>query len=270
MSDPNVYPSVFVVDGKVNPVSFPPDRRRAHKVNTHLLVLYVLVILAFSGLAIEGYYLFTYRTKEDSDPAGNSAQQQTGGGSHHILFQSLASSLHISKCQLSPFFVTNGSVFFAFFLGEQKDVDGKGKASAHLTGCNCSSPGTAGPLKWESKLGEAFTHEVDYTDNGSLLIKHEGFYYIYSKVFYGEIACKQKPTYFSHAIYKKMPSYKKEIELMLMKKFYCIDSSGQWLANSYLGGVFHLQPDEEIYVKVDNKELVRLGTAENFFGVFQV
>uniref|UniRef100_A0A8C4TDN1 THD domain-containing protein n=1 Tax=Erpetoichthys calabaricus TaxID=27687 RepID=A0A8C4TDN1_ERPCA len=137
-------------------------------------------------------------------------------------------------------------------------------------GCNCSSPGTAGPLKWESKLGEAFTHEVDYTDNGSLLIKHEGFYYIYSKVFYGEIACKQKPTYFSHAIYKKMPSYKKEIELMLMKKFYCIDSSGQWLANSYLGGVFHLQPDEEIYVKVDNKELVRLGTAENFFGVFQV
>ncbi|MBN3289328.1 TNF14 factor, partial [Polypterus senegalus] len=215
MSDPNVYPSVFVVDGKVNPVSFPPDRRRAHKVNTHLLVLYVLVILAFSGLAIEGYYLFTYRTKQDSDPAGYDTQQQIGG-------------------------------------------------------CNCSSPGTAGPLKWESKLGEAFTNEVDYTENGGLLIKHEGFYYIYSKVFYGEIACKQKHTYFSHAICKKMPWYKKEIELMQMKKFYCIDSAGQWLANSYLGGVFHLQPDEEIYVKVDNKELVRLGTAENFFGVFQV
>ncbi|KAG2471476.1 TNF14 factor, partial [Polypterus senegalus] len=138
------------------------------------------------------------------------------------------------------------------------------------SGCNCSSPGTAGPLKWESKLGEAFTNEVDYTENGGLLIKHEGFYYIYSKVFYGEIACKQKHTYFSHAICKKMPWYKKEIELMQMKKFYCIDSAGQWLANSYLGGVFHLQPDEEIYVKVDNKELVRLGTAENFFGVFQV
>ncbi|XP_039628773.1 tumor necrosis factor ligand superfamily member 14 [Polypterus senegalus] len=242
MSDPNVYPSVFVVDGKVNPVSFPPDRRRAHKVNTHLLVLYVLVILAFSGLAIEGYYLFTYRTKQDSDPAGYDTQQQIGGA--------------------------RGTEVNAVVQG--RDVDGKRKASAHLTGCNCSSPGTAGPLKWESKLGEAFTNEVDYTENGGLLIKHEGFYYIYSKVFYGEIACKQKHTYFSHAICKKMPWYKKEIELMQMKKFYCIDSAGQWLANSYLGGVFHLQPDEEIYVKVDNKELVRLGTAENFFGVFQV
>ncbi|MGH0161016.1 UNVERIFIED_CONTAM: hypothetical protein FKN15_040127 [Acipenser sinensis] len=144
-----------------------------------------------------------------------------------------------------------------------------GSSLKDISGCNCSTSGD-GPLHWEAKNGDAFTFDIDYKD-GSLVIRKEGHYFIYSKVFYGQIKCLGEKRTFKHYIKKKTERFAGELELMENRKFYCSSSQESSMDNSFLGGVFHLLEGDQIFVKVNEKSVIRLqGGTENFFGAFLI
>ncbi|KAM6971823.1 tumor necrosis factor ligand superfamily member 14-like [Aplochiton taeniatus] len=126
-------------------------------------------------------------------------------------------------------------------------------------------------VHWESHLGEVVVHEMEYAD-GRLVIKKGGDYFIYSKVHFAERAA-DKCSLLLHKFIKRAYGYENPIELMKAKRYHCssqhsADNDG--LYNSYLGGVFHLFAGDAIYITVNKKELLRLGSADNFMGAFMI
>ncbi|MBN3323463.1 TNF14 factor, partial [Atractosteus spatula] len=240
MADPSVvYPSVFVVDGKTS-ATFPPDPRKK-RTGTAQTLLFVLLILVLLGILIEGYFIFqlwTRNSEKDKISINENSPQKSIQDENEI-------------------------------KSIQAEWDQK-KPKAHVTGCNCNAS-KEGKMFWESVNGDAFTHEIDYKD-GSLVIKTEGFYFIYSKIFYGQLDCKTsaKGT-FKHGVYKSTQRYPGDLELMSSKRYHCRNDKEDMLDNSFLGGIYHLTEGDQIFVKVNQKNLIRLqSTSENFFGAFLI
>ncbi|XP_006631726.1 tumor necrosis factor ligand superfamily member 14-like [Lepisosteus oculatus] len=240
MADPSVvYPSVFVVDGKTS-ATFPPDPRKK-RTGTAQTLLFVLLILVLLGILIEGYFIFqlwTRNSEKDKISINENSPQKSIQDENEI-------------------------------KSIQAEWDQK-KPKAHVTGCNCNAS-KEGKMFWESVNGDAFTHTIDYKD-GSLVIKTEGFYFIYSKIFYGQLDCKTsaKGT-FKHGVYKSTQRYPGDLELMSSKRYHCRNDKEDMLDNSFLGGIYHLTEGDQIFVKVNQKNLIRLqSTSENFFGAFLI
>ncbi|XP_066564189.1 tumor necrosis factor ligand superfamily member 14 [Amia ocellicauda] len=142
------------------------------------------------------------------------------------------------------------------------------KPAAHVTGCK-SSTNEDGKLCWEPLDGDAFTHDISYK-NGSLVIKHKGHYFIYSKIFYGETVCTEK-VLFNHAIMRLTQMFDGSLELMKSKRYHCKNPNEDGLANSFLGGVYHLLEGDQIFVKVEQNQLILLqSSSENYFGAFLI
>ncbi|XP_066564190.1 tumor necrosis factor ligand superfamily member 14 [Amia ocellicauda] len=237
MADPNiVYPSVFVVDSKAN-MPLPPEPRRRQKSVAQKL-LYLLVSLAVAGMLIEGYFIYRLWMRQPE-------QVENSDGKVEKMHQ----EEKVTK--------------LAKMLPK--------KPAAHVTGCNCSY-GEDGKLHWDGVNGDAFTHDMNYRD-GSLFIKQEGYYFIYSKIFYGAEECQsaRHMSLFKHTVMRSTPRYPSELELMKSKRYYCKKPSEQGLANSFLGGVYHLVDGDQIFVKVEQRKLIRLqSSSENFFGAFLI
>ncbi|MBN3323254.1 TNF14 factor, partial [Atractosteus spatula] len=145
------------------------------------------------------------------------------------------------------------------------------KTKAHVTGKSSKLDYKEGKMFWKSMNGDAFTHVIDYKD-GSLVIKTEGYYFIYSKIFYGQLDCKTsaKGT-FKHSVYKSTRWFPGDLELMSSKKYHCSNDKEDMLDNSFLGGIYHLKEGDQIFVKVNEKILIRLqSTSQNFFGAFLI
>ncbi|KAK6469061.1 tumor necrosis factor ligand superfamily member 14-like [Huso huso] len=211
--------------------NFPLEQRRRRHGNVAQWLLFMLVFLALSGVGILGYFIWDLERRT-------------------VAISDTASS-NAEK-----------------MIGIQ-DKKEPGKPSAHITGCNCSTSGD-GPLHWEAKNGDAFTFDIDYKD-GALVIRKEGHYFIYSKVFYGQIECQGKKRMFKHYVNKMTERYSGELGLMENRKFFCSSSQDSLLGNSFLGGVFHLLEGDQIFVKVNEKSLIRLqGSTENFFGAYLI
>lgn len=106
-------------------------------------------------------------------------------------------------------------------------------------------------------------YEMSYKD-GSLFIQKEGFYYVYSKVFFQDFGK------FHHSVKLETRLYSgKSITLLTSRKYSIKSNSVQ--SNSYLGGVFHLYEDDTIFVKVSNtSKVLRHKSYENIFGAFML
>ncbi|KAJ8384682.1 hypothetical protein AAFF_G00198880 [Aldrovandia affinis] len=128
-------------------------------------------------------------------------------------------------------------------------------------------PRSDGILLWNPE-GDSFTHELEYKEGG-LEVQKEGYYYVYSKVFFSEPRC----SVFTHTVLRKTPRYpEKTLELMESKRFHCqVTRQHRELMNSYLGGVFHLSKGDTLLVRAKNHTLIaRQHSYENFFGAYMI
>lgn len=120
-------------------------------------------------------------------------------------------------------------------------------------------------MRW-SLVAPHLLHQVGYNNNtGSLVIQKEGFYQLYSKV-----AFKDTPV-FHHSVQRNTSRYKgKEIPLLTARK-YSAPKQPDGSSNSYLGGVFHLQVNDSVFVRVkDTSHLLLLDAYEHVFGAYML
>ncbi len=106
-------------------------------------------------------------------------------------------------------------------------------------------------------------HEMDYKDK-SLIVQKEGYYYVYSKVSFLDT------DVFHHSVHVKTKLYiGKSIPLLSSRKY--SEGSSKIRSNSYLGGVFHLNKDDALFVKVSNaSKILRYKSFENIFGAYMI
>ncbi|MBN3323462.1 TNF14 factor, partial [Atractosteus spatula] len=126
-----------------------------------------------------------------------------------------------------------------------------------------------GKLSWEPKNGDAYIYEMDYKD-GALVIKKEGYYFIYSKILYGERDCKTGHLEtFKHTVFKITQTVSREVELMSSIRSYCKNDKEGELVNSFLGGIYYLLKGNQIFVTVtETKNILVQTSSENVFGAF--
>uniref|UniRef100_A0A8C0GCK5 TNF superfamily member 14 n=1 Tax=Chelonoidis abingdonii TaxID=106734 RepID=A0A8C0GCK5_CHEAB len=162
-----------------------------------------------------------------------------------------------------------------FLIRFQKELE---KATPDMLWASCS-PGAAfttsgnGSLQWEHSKDWAFLHDMGY-QGGSLVCIKPGYYYIYSKIHLMAQSCSQQgqSSVIYHGIYKKTPRYVEEMKLVENLILYCDGKdSGFWRQNSFLGGIFHLEEEEQIYVKVSQRQMLQIrdGT-RSYFGTFMI
>ncbi|XP_020827128.1 tumor necrosis factor ligand superfamily member 14 [Phascolarctos cinereus] len=240
MGDRVIQPSVFIVDGQRD-VPFPQRRGSRQRTCQRVqLGLGLLLLLALAGVAIEGYFLWSFHW----DLVALSLRLPREEGSLEKLVQEQRS------CQDKP--------------------------AAHLTGANSSLAVRGGPLLWEAHLGLAFLRDLDYRA-GSLVCTRPGYYYIYSKVQLGGIGCPEGSVTggpVTHGLYKRTARYPEELELLVSRRSSCGwagTSAKVWWDSSFLGGIVHLEAGEEVFVRVPEQRLVRVkdGT-RSYFGAFMV
>lgn len=116
-------------------------------------------------------------------------------------------------------------------------------------------------LSWSTN-GDSFLHEMKYHD-GLLSVRKEGFYFVYSKVFF------HRRRVFHHSVSLRTSSYRQRPIALLKSREYSVNTQGQ--SNSYLGGVFHLRKGDALLVEVNNSSQVVPSYAnENFFGAYMI
>ncbi|XP_056676820.1 tumor necrosis factor ligand superfamily member 14 [Monodelphis domestica] len=242
MGDPVIHPSVFVVDGQTDMPFTRLGGSKQRACQRTQLGLGLLLLLALAGVAIEGYFLWSF----------------------HWDLMALSLRLPVSEPAHS----------LEKLVQERRSY--QDKPAAHLTGVNSSLVMNGGPLLWEAHLGLAFLRDLKY-QKGSLVCTQPGYYYIYSKVQLGGVGCPGGPMAggsVTHGLYKRTPRYPKDLELLVSRRSSCRwtgTSAKVWWDSSFLGGVVHLEAGEEVFVRVPEERLVRVkdGT-RSYFGAFMV
>lgn len=222
------YPSVFTVDthAAYPPVPPRPSRRRRHATVVQTL-LYMLVSLALCGIIIEA--CFIYRLYYPADSASSSKMISDGP----------------SPPTRSPYPVIPPS-----------------KPVAHLT--DAQNVHHRNPVMFWSIDADPLLYQMEYQE-GKLVMQKEGYYYIYSKVFFVDSGK------FHHSVKLDTPRYPGGNITLLQSRKYTQKSSKTIQSNSYLGGVFHLNKDDGIFVEVNNiAQIVRVQAYENFFGAYMI
>ncbi|XP_023677721.1 tumor necrosis factor ligand superfamily member 14-like isoform X3 [Paramormyrops kingsleyae] len=228
------HPHVYVVDSQARylPTMMPPLPSRQSR--TGRMMLYLLLLVALCGIAVEGYFIYRlYDTRAATDTTTIEKSQQDERDATSRKY----------RTEVKP-----------------------PKPSAHLT-ASTHLPREDGLMMWTTVGGDAFTYEMDYTE-GKLFVKTEGFYFIYSKVFFSE----PSPAAFTHTVLRISPrSPNKEMELMRTFRFHERGDRRGGMLNSYLGGAYLLHEGDAIFVKVQNHtKLLRQTSADNFFGAYML
>ncbi|XP_074836390.1 tumor necrosis factor ligand superfamily member 14 [Carettochelys insculpta] len=237
MGDGVVYPSVFVVDGQQHGVPFVPPMRRPRRTCWRgQSFLAALVLLALAGVATEGYFLLRFQKELDK------ANAQGGEAAGAISEKSI-----------------------------QDRKLNKEKPAAHVIGLIQTTENNS--LQWEPSKDWAFLHDVGY-QGGSLICLKPGYYYIYSKIQLRTADCPQQgqKSFITHGMYKKTPRYPEEMKLMESLMTYCDRRDTKfWQDSSFLGGIFHLEEKDEVYVKVAQRQLVQINDGtRSYFGTFMI
>ncbi|XP_062263166.1 tumor necrosis factor ligand superfamily member 14 [Platichthys flesus] len=223
-------PNVYVVDSHANRPPIPSrlgQRQRRAGVAQTLLIL--LVSVALCGMTIEA--CFIYRLYFLQHAASASSSKLTGD-------EDVTSTTESPSYEILP-----------------------SKPVAHLTGGSDVVHGHE-IMAW-SMIAEPILYGMVYSDR-SLIIQKEGFYYVYSKVFFME------EDKFYHSVEKNTDKYPgKSITLQRSRKYTLKKSKGR--SNSYLGGVFHLCKDDALFVKVSSTAKIQQNKSyENVFGAFMI
>ncbi|GAA6223609.1 tumor necrosis factor ligand superfamily member 6-like [Lates japonicus] len=224
------YVSLHLVDSSAAQPPLPPGLRHwQRRVTATQTLLLLLVCLALCGMAIEACFIF--RLYQHESPAAASSFKLVGGED-----------------------VTSPTKRPSYDIRPSKPV-------AHLT----DGPDAAhGPqiMAW-SMDADPILYEMDYKDS-RLLIKKEGYYYVYSKVYFLDSGV------FHHSVHLLTTIYSGGSITLLQSRKYS-PASGKTRSNSYLGGVFHLYRDDALYVKVSNTtKIERHKSFENVFGAYMI
>ncbi|XP_042308811.1 tumor necrosis factor ligand superfamily member 14 [Sceloporus undulatus] len=229
-------PSVFVVDAPQRDVPFVPPVPKGQKKWRHAqLLLWVFMLLMLAGLAIQGYFLLSFR----KELAKATAQEEAEAPNFEKLVQ-----------------------------GQRPPTK---KPAAHLTLGVLADTARNGALLWEDHKGLAFIQGMNYKD-GSLICNKSGYYYIYSKLFLGNSSCLTTHQMVTHGVYKRTPRYLKEIPLLTNTILSCnLKNNREWRHNSFLAGMVHLEENEEVFIKVSQRKLVRVGEDTiSYFGTYMI
>ncbi|XP_034448094.1 tumor necrosis factor ligand superfamily member 14 isoform X1 [Hippoglossus hippoglossus] len=224
--DPNVY----VVDSRATrPHTLPRLGQRQRRAGVAQTLLFLLVSVALCGMTIEACFIYRLYFLE---PAASASFSKLTGG------EDVTSTTKSPSYDILP-----------------------SKPVAHLTDGNDVVHGQE-IMEW-SMIAEPILYDMAYKD-GSLIIQKEGYYYVYSKVFFSEGGT------FYHSVDMNTQKYPgKSITLQRSRKYPSKKSEQQ--SNSYLGGVFHLYKDDALLVRVRNtSKIQRHKSYENFFGAFMI
>ncbi|KAG8519027.1 Tumor necrosis factor ligand superfamily member 14 [Galemys pyrenaicus] len=142
------------------------------------------------------------------------------------------------------------------------------KPAAHLIGTNFS---VVNPVLWETHLGMAFLKDFSY-HNGALVVRHSGYYYIYSRVHVANMNRSKESLAIQHGLYQRTPRYPEELELLFNQHSLCgrTASSPPWLDSSSLGGVVYLEAGDEVVVRLKGAQVRLRDGARSYFGAFML
>ncbi|KAM4717013.1 tumor necrosis factor ligand superfamily member 14 [Anableps anableps] len=224
--------SVFVVDTHATRPTVPPRLGKEKKQSgAAQSLLFLLVTLALCGMIIEACLI--YRLYQSTYAPSASSLKQTGENS------------------VSP---------------TKNPMDGilPSKPVAHLTDGQDVHHDTH-IMSW-SMIAEPLLYEMEYK-NKQLIIQKEGYYFIYSKVYFSEGGT------FYHSVAMQTEKYAGGSITLLQSREYSLkkDKGPHSYSNSYLAGVFHLSENDAIYVNISNtKQIVRHKSYENVFGAYMI
>lgn len=118
---------------------------------------------------------------------------------------------------------------------------------------------------WEED-GDSIIYGMKYNvKDGSLVVQEEGYYFVYSKIYFTE----KHNISLLHSVVRTTKRYPNEL-VLLQSREYHPKSAKNVRTNSYLGGMFHFFKDDAIFVRVNNTQIIRSTSAENYFGAYMV
>ncbi|XP_006791378.1 tumor necrosis factor ligand superfamily member 14 [Neolamprologus brichardi] len=223
------YPSVCVVDTHATRPPVPPRLIQVRKkTGVAQILLFMLVSVALCGMVIEACFIYGLYQAEHTDS------------------ESISKLIGVTTATKQP----------SYGILPSKPV-------AHLTDGQELAHGK-NIMAWSIKA-DPLLYEMTYEDK-ELKIQKEGYYYVYSKVFFSD------SDRFQHRISMHTDRYSGNITLLQSRK-YSSHSKGiqKPQSNSYLGGVFHLYKDDGIFVDVsDTAKIVHHKPYENVFGAYMI
>ncbi|XP_040918702.1 tumor necrosis factor ligand superfamily member 14 [Toxotes jaculatrix] len=224
------YPSVYVVDSHADWPHPPPKlRQRQCRMGVAQTLLFMLVSVALCGMIIEACLIY-HLYQLDTAPSA-SFSKHTGGEDDTSPTKKPSYEIPPSK----P----------VAHLTDGQDVIHEEKIMA-----------------W-SMNADPLLYEMDYKDR-KLIIQKEGYYYVYSKVFFTDNGV------FHHSVNMHTEKYAGGRITLLQSRKYSLKSS-KIRSNSYLGGVFHLYKNDAVYVEVSNTTKIdRHKSFENIFGAYMI
>ncbi|XP_043955877.1 tumor necrosis factor ligand superfamily member 14 [Gambusia affinis] len=228
----NGVPSVFVVDTHATRPAVPPRLGKQRKQSGAMqTLLFILVTLALLGVFFEAFFIYRLYHAEYA-PSGFTSMQING----------------------SP-------------PPDMTDPDGRlhpSKPVAHLTDGQDVHHGPH-VMAW-SVIAEPLLYEMKY-ENKHLIIQKEGYYYIYSKVYFSQGGA------FYHSVEMQTKMYAgKGIPLLQAREYSSKkDKESKSYSNSFLAGVFYLSQNDAIYVNVSSTtQIARHRSYENVFGAYMI
>ncbi|XP_069559087.1 tumor necrosis factor ligand superfamily member 6-like isoform X1 [Brachyistius frenatus] len=230
------YPSVYMVDCHATQLPLPPlpplpprlsqGRRHAGMAQT---LLFLLVSLALCGMVIEA--CFIYRLYQpDSATSGS--------------FSKLTADHAATTPTRRPSYDILPSKPVAHLTDGQDVVHEK-----HV-------------MAW-SMDADPLLYEMTYKDR-KLIIQKEGYYFVYSKVFFTDSGT------FYHYVQMHTDKYADgNITLLHSRKYSPV--STKMRSSSYIGGVFHLYENDALYVSVSStSKIQRHKPFDNVFGAYMI
>ncbi|KAM4531883.1 tumor necrosis factor ligand superfamily member 14 [Odontesthes bonariensis] len=222
-------PSVYVVDTHATRPTVPPRlSQRGRRTGVAQTLLFLLVSLALSGMLIEACLIYRlYKTEYETKEA----------------FSKL-----IASDETSPTKPPSRDIL-------------PSKPVAHLTDGQ-DVVHDKHIMAW-SMNADPLLYEMEYK-NRNLIIQEEGYYYVYSKVFFSDHGL------FHHFVNLHTEKYAGGyINLLQARK--SSPASSTMRSNSYLGGVFHLSKNDALHVNVSNTaQIIRHKPSENVFGAYMI
>ncbi|NXT05722.1 TNFL6 factor, partial [Prunella fulvescens] len=248
----NYYPQIFWVDGGAEagapcppaaPGAAPPPpvparstkpRHGGERRSVGFLVLFLLILVAFTGVALSMLKIFHLEKEVDelrevrcawlgAGPRGNGEKELLG-----------------------------------WWLRCSPGQDG---------GVWCNPAQQDLPLEWEPTSGHAYTSGIQYHNRG-LQVSEPGLYFVYSKVLFRGGACDSQLL--SHVVYKRNPASPGSLVLMEDKATNFCTGQRMWARSSYLGALFRLRKMDSLHVNVSKIALVNFEESKTFFGLFKL
>ncbi|KAJ0050431.1 hypothetical protein NL108_003651 [Boleophthalmus pectinirostris] len=247
-------PQIFVVDQPTSNTQLPIRQKPLWMRAQHKLILPLFAVVMF-GLALEGIYIYRLHKRTEELFL-----------SHHLQLQNQSSPHEAAGNKLEQVAPIMSNEVPTELLHPQEITE---RPMAHLQGSD--TVGEDGVVQWV-KNSDGFISHIGYNSSG-LVIKRNGFYYLYSKVHFQET---EDCVMVNHRVIRNTTEYGLPIELMKSESLHCRNERQNQknsrkqtdLWNSFLAGVFKLETGDHIFVKLDKG--LYPGPDDNFFGAFKI